>query len=618
VVPQTSAGAVSPAAVLAATKPLLAARNHEELSSAVCRVVETLVPSCVAALEPAPVGDELMAIPRLGWLFLRTRHGHKLTASDLGLVREVVELASAAATRIAFPSPNIAVVEGAQARERIANGDSHFKALFEASRDAISVSVDGRHAYVNPAYLHAFGYTDASELIGEPIDKVIAPQDRAKVAERSQRRLVGESAPDEYEFLGLRKDGSQLVFDAKVSLYEIDGIKHALVVCRDITELKRHQAALQEAEERLRLAVEGAHLGIWHWNIRTQELEWSNDLKEQYGLPPDAATSFEVFIERIHPDDREAVNQAVQSAIETGEELKTEFRIQRPDGEERWMYSMGRVFFDKDGAPDRFLGVSLDTTDRKEAEEYVYRLNAILEQRVQERTEEMEAFTYSVSHDLRAPLRAVMSTSMILLDDYGDTIGPEGVDMLRRQAAAAKRLGNLIDDLLGLSRIGRSAINPATFDLSALAEEVGSELAHKDWGYPVRIEVQPGLQATGDPKLLRYCLQNLIENAFKFARAGTPAVVRVGAVEGMEEPTFFVGDDGIGFDMQYVHKIFQPFERLHRDNEYPGTGVGLASVQRIIQRHGGRIWAESVPGQGSTFYFSLKPETSVSEQQSLP
>lgn len=242
----------------------------------------------------------------------------------------------------------------------------------------------------------------------------------------------------------------------------------------------------------------------------------------------------------------------------------------------------------------------------------IKQLNADLERRVAARTAELEAanremegFTYTVSHDLRGPLRAIMSSSMILMEDYGDRVEGEERRLLERQASAAKKLGQIIDDVLKLSRLGRAEIHKTTFNLSVLAQEVATEIGGQDAEQRLVLQVDEELTAVGDPQLMKLALQNLLENSLKFAKPATVAHVRLERRIENNRELFTVADDGIGFDQQYVEKIFVPFERLHRDEEYPGTGIGLANVKRIVERHGGKIWAEGHPGVGATFYFTL-------------
>jgi len=242
--------------------------------------------------------------------------------------------------------------------------------------------------------------------------------------------------------------------------------------------------------------------------------------------------------------------------------------------------------------------------------EHMRRLTEELERRVEERTAElkaanaeMEAFCYSVSHDLRAPLRAIMASSMMMLEEVNDRLHEDERELLRRQSSAAKRLGQLIDDLLHLSRLGRRAMQRREVDLSELAENVVDDLRHRPWPAPFEFHVEPGLRAYADPGLLRILFDNLLENACKYSPDG--GRIEVGRAEKDGESAFFVRDSGIGFDMKYVEKIFLPFERLVPEEEYEGTGIGLANVQRIVQRHGGNLWAESEMGKGTVFYFTL-------------
>jgi signal transduction histidine kinase len=245
--------------------------------------------------------------------------------------------------------------------------------------------------------------------------------------------------------------------------------------------------------------------------------------------------------------------------------------------------------------------------ERARADRKMRDLNLELETRVQERTaelleanREMEGFTYTVSHDLRAPLRAITATSMILLEEASEKLASEERALLERQAHNAKHLGVLIDELLKLSRISRQEMTRSRFSLSALAAEVVKEL-EEDGAGTVGIEIEPDLWTRGDPKLVRFILLNLFENACKFSPEG--GTIRFGTLNG----AFFVKDEGIGFDPRYIDKLFRPFERLVNQSEYPGTGIGLANVKRIVDRHGGQVWAESAPGQGATFWFTLGP-----------
>ena len=271
---------------------------------------------------------------------------------------------------------------------------------------------------------------------------------------------------------------------------------------------------------------------------------------------------------------------------------------------------------DATGRAYAICGISTDITELKRAEEKVRQLNTELEQRVRERTAELEAstreldaFAYSVSHDLRAPLRAVAGFSEVLLEDYAERLDKDGREYLNRVLAATDRMGSLIDDLLDLSRAARVELARSPVDLSELSRHVSAELraAEPDRDRTVQIRVEPGLKAFGDAALLRLVLQNLIGNAWKFTAKKPDARIDIGSTVADGEQVFFVRDDGAGFDMRYLDKLFVPFQRVHSFDEFSGSGIGLAIVWRIIARHGGRVWAEGEPGAGAAFHFTLPP-----------
>ncbi|HEY3415553.1 MAG TPA: PAS domain S-box protein [Armatimonadota bacterium] len=249
-----------------------------------------------------------------------------------------------------------------------------------------------------------------------------------------------------------------------------------------------------------------------------------------------------------------------------------------------------------------------DITARKQAEAEIQRLNSELQQHVEQlktTNKELEAFSYSVSHDLRAPLRSIDGFSKVLLERYEQQLDERGQDYLNRVRAAAQRMARLIDDMLNLSRIGRAEMHLETVDLGAVASSIIEELRQRDPERQVEVVMQPEMVVMGDPALLRIVLVNLLSNAWKFTGKREDARIEIGQELSNGERVFFVRDNGAGFDMAYADKLFSPFQRLHTEEEFPGTGIGLAIVQRILARHGGRVWAEGVEGQGATFYFTL-------------
>ncbi|WP_371362500.1 Phytochrome-like protein cph1 [Sporomusa rhizae] len=241
------------------------------------------------------------------------------------------------------------------------------------------------------------------------------------------------------------------------------------------------------------------------------------------------------------------------------------------------------------------------------------KLNAELEQRVAERTaqleaanKELEAFCYSVSHDLRAPLRSIDGFSLAILEDYGDRLDDEGKEYLNRVRLASQRMAELIDGLLNLSQLSRSQIVKQEIDISALVDAVAQMLKQAQPDRNVVVTIAPGLKAYGDTKMLQILFENLLGNAFKFTTKCNDALIEVGQTTDNEgRAVLYVRDNGAGFDMVYADKLFGAFQRLHTVHEFPGNGIGLATVQRIINRHGGRIWAQGEVGQGATFFFRL-------------
>ncbi|TNF60795.1 MAG: hypothetical protein EP306_07995, partial [Burkholderiales bacterium] len=261
---------------------------------------------------------------------------------------------------------------------------------------------------------------------------------------------------------------------------------------------------------------------------------------------------------------------------------------------------------------EMFAGRAGAELERLRLEDRLRESNLMLERRVQERTaqlseaiEELEAFSYSVSHDMRAPLRHIGGYAQLLTEEPGLALSQDGRAFVDRIQRSVTRLEQLISDLLELSRVGRADLEKQPLNLGILAEEVAEELEHSQPGRKVAWRIADNLPAEGDPRLLRVLLVNLIGNAWKYSSKNGAPCIEVG----IEDGAFFVRDNGAGFDMKYAGRLFKPFQRLHKPSDFEGTGVGLATVARIVGRHGGRIWAEASPGQGATFRFTLSAST---------
>lgn len=290
--------------------------------------------------------------------------------------------------------------------------------------------------------------------------------------------------------------------------------------------------------------------------------------------------------------------------IANGKIWRGELKNRAKDGTHYWVDTTIVPFLGEQGKPYQYVAIRADITQRKQAEEEIMILNEELEKRVRERTEEMESFSYSVSHDLRAPLRAINGYANILEEDYNDRLDEEGKRLLKEVQQNARKMGVLIDDLLAFSRLGRKEIERSAIDMNRLAKQAikETELASR---HHASIKLWPLLPAKGDPALLQNVLNNLVSNAIKYSGKNEKPFIEIRSKRGNGELIYSVKDNGVGFDMQYEGKLFGLFQRLHSADEFPGTGVGLAMAKRIISKHKGRIWAQGKLNEGATFYFSL-------------
>lgn len=370
---------------------------------------------------------------------------------------------------------------------------------------------------------------------------------------------------------------------------------------------------LIESEERFRLLAENSTDMISRHDLRGRYLYVSPSCYTLLGYKPEDLIGHLAF-DFIHPDDILAVEKSLSNITLQTVVSNTTLRLHRKDGQYIWVETTSQTILDnKTGVIREIHASTRDVTERRQAEEQIRQLNAELEQRVRERTlqletanQEMEAFSYSVSHDLRAPLRTMSGYSGILLTDYQDKLDLQGLHYLTRIQDSSQRMGQLINDLLDLSRITRTGLARQQVNLSVLAKEIAAELqVHPSNHLQVEWDISDNLVVEGDPPLLKVMLVNLLNNAFKFTSQRQKAVIQFGMTKLDKECVYFVRDNGAGFDMNYADKLFTPFQRLHGAKEFPGTGIGLATVQRIISRHNGRIWAESAVDQGATFYFTL-------------
>ncbi|MBJ6723899.1 PAS domain-containing sensor histidine kinase [Geomesophilobacter sediminis] len=386
----------------------------------------------------------------------------------------------------------------------------------------------------------------------------------------------------------------------------------------DVTELKSNEQALSDNAWLLAEGQRIANLGSYVQDLKDNTRTYSSTMQEIFGLPQGYSGATEDFLLTVHPDFREAYAVRFSAAVAARQRFEMEYKIIRPrDGEERWVAEFSEVQMDNAGPMGRLIGTVQDVTQHKASEEAIRTLNDELDRRVAERTsqldaakQEMESFSYSVSHDLRAPLRHINSYSSLLIDEFSSHLPKEAKHYLERICAASSRMGLLIDDLLMLTRVSRAEMKHNSFSISRLAEEVAEMLRTNEPERTVDFVIAGGLSAKGDSVLVRLVLENLMQNAMKYSSKVPTARIEFGRAQIKGKNAFFVRDNGVGFDMSYSDKLFQPFQRLH-GAEFEGTGIGLATVKKIVQRHGGCVWAEGVENEGATFFFTLpdKPKT---------
>jgi len=529
---------------------------------------------------------------------------------------QVVRLPSAAGDEPSILAIVWDVTEQAATEEALRLAHEKLAGILESLGDGcVACDREWRYTYVNAAAERLQG-RKREELLGQDM-RVLYPDATAFLVryERAIAEQVSLTFEDYY---------APLKMWTEVSVHpSADGMSQFF---RDVTQRKRTEEALRESRSKLEAALASMTEAVFisdaegrfiHINDAFATFHRFSTKEECAKTLAEYPAILDVFLPDGTPAPLEmwAVPRALRGEVATS----AEYTLRRKDTGETWIgsYSFGPIR-DPDGRIAGSVVVARDITDRKRTEEEIRRLNTELEQRVRDRTsqleasnKELEAFAYSVSHDLRAPLRGIDGWTLALIEDYCsqcEKYKGKGREYLDRVRSETQRMGHLIDDMLQLSRITRAEMHRHAVDLSRAAESIAARLREANPQRDLEFAIRPALTAFGDARLLEVALTNLLENAVKFTGPCAHARIEFGTANYEGQTAFVVRDNGVGFDMAYAGTLFGAFQRLHSDSEFPGTGIGLATVQRVIHRHGGRIWAEAEPDLGASFYFTIGAE----------
>jgi len=526
-------------------------------------------------------------------------------------------------------------VERGQAESALSLTEQRSRALIENSWDAIALfGADGAILYGSPSTAQILGYA-LDEFVGRNAFELIHAEDQALVTESMTLSLQQPGAHVPVYARVRHKNGEWRWLEGVfTNLLDEPSVRAIVNNYHDFTERKEAEIASQQMNERLEMQVQERTAALSQANSLLQMM--LDNMPDQIYFK-DAQSRF-IRNSRSQAtalglsDPAEAVGKSdfdffphaqvsyekEQEIIRSGKPLvDEEERVVWPDGRETWVSTTKVPLTDQTGEIIGTFGISRDITDRKRSEVALQKAKLELEAA----NKELEAFSYSVSHDLRSPLRSIDGFSQALLEDYGELLPPEGRNFLERVRSSAQRMAELIDDLLNLSKVTRASMKSVSVDLSQLAQGIVAELQRTQPERRVNFNIAPNLKARGDPNLIQVVLENLLNNAWKFTAKREQAEIEFGSKLENDETVYFVRDNGAGFEMAYAGKLFGAFQRLHAMTEFSGTGIGLATVQRVIHRHGGRIWAEGAVDQGATFFFTLpslertKPEAAMPQEE---
>jgi PAS domain S-box-containing protein len=487
------------------------------------------------------------------------------------------------------------------------------EAIIESSEDAIvSKDVESVITSWNRGAERIFGYA-AAEMIGRRITLLIPP-DRQAEEELILSRIVRGERVEHFVTVRVRKDGLPIAVSVTVSPIKnsagvVIGASH---VARDITDRKRMELALQRSEARLRQMADAMPAIVWAARADGSIEYYNRRWYEFVGADP-ALEQDRDWTARLHPDDVAPVRAGWARAVAQGAEFRMELRLRDGEtGEYRWFMGHGLPLPEEAGEGRRWYGTYASIHELKMTQHQLVRAREGLEERVAQRTaelaaanQELDSFSYTVSHDLRAPLRVIDGFSTMLMEDCGATLNERGLRLLQMIRSETRRSGEMIDRLLAFSRLGRATLSRSTVDMAAVAHEAWREACAAVPERAADLSLAELPAALGDARLLRQVFVNLFSNALKFTRHCAAPRIELTGRASAGEVIYEVRDYGVGFDPAYAEKLFTVFHRLHSEEEFEGHGVGLAVVQRIVQQHGGRVWAEGRLQGGATFHFSL-------------
>ncbi len=509
-----------------------------------------------------------------------------------------------------------------QAQARLRQSEERFNLAMMGANDGLwDWNMDTDEVYLSPRWAAMLGYDDHE--LAHHLDtwkKVVHPDDMQRTLALVNDIVKGKRDRFDAEFRLRHKGGTYLdILSRAFPVRDENGrIVRMVGTHVDVTERRRAEKVLKEREAMLDKTSRMARVGGWGFDVATGHGTWTDEVARIHDLEPSVETDVRTGLSFFHGEHLDAIQAAVRDAIENATPYDLELQLVSAKGRVKWVRTAGYPVTEN-GKVVRVEGIIQDISDRKQAQLELQALNMDLERRVEQRThelsaanEELESFAYAVSHDLRAPLRAMSGFSQALVEDYGDRLDGEARVYLDQIVTGSRRMGELIDGLLALSRSTRSMLTLDRVDLSDVSTRILENLARDDKNRNVNWDVEPGLAATGDAAMLDAVMANLLGNAWKYTSRTEDPWIRVhsGFIEG--KMAVCVSDNGAGFEENHSKKLFQPFQRLHRQDEFPGIGIGLATVRRIVVRHGGEIRARGWVDQGASFCFRL-PEDGCNE-----